>query len=48
MHFKKKQKHSKIKCGLCAGQRRRFGAGNLKMKANLKAMSRDEHEHKHQ
>lgn len=41
MNYKRKRKHSKIKCGLCAGQRRRFGAGNEKTRAKLKAMKKD-------
>lgn len=41
MKYKRKRKHSKIKCNICAGQRRRFGAGNRKMRAKLKAMDKD-------
>lgn len=40
-HFKRKRKHSKVRCGICAGQRRRFGAGNMKMRAKLKVMKKD-------
>ena len=42
MNFKRKRHHSKIKCGICAGQRRRWGPGNMKMRAKLKAMKHEE------
>ena len=44
MHYKRKRKHSKVKCNICAGQRRRFGAGNMKMREKLKTMTYDEKE----
>lgn len=34
MNFKRKRKHSKIRCGICAGQRRRWGPKELIKKEN--------------
>ena len=38
MNYKRRRQHSKMRCPICAGQRRRFGDGNMKMRAKLKAM----------
>jgi len=40
MNFKRKRKYSKMHCHICAGQRRRFGAGNTKTREILKAMEK--------
>lgn len=41
MNYKRKRKHSKMRCGICAGQRRRFGAGNMKMRELLKSLKHE-------
>lgn len=40
MNFKKRRKHSRIRCGQCAGQRRRFGEKEL-TKKKLKIMDKE-------
>lgn len=42
MNYKRKQKYSKGRCNICAGQRRRWGAGNMKMKSLLKVFKKED------
>jgi hypothetical protein len=39
MNFKRKRRHSKTKCNICAGQRRRFGEREI-IKKKDKALKR--------
>lgn len=43
MNFKRKRRHSKMKCSICAGQRRRFGEREI-VKEKLKELDRAEYE----
>ena len=41
-NFKRKRRHSRIGCSICAGQRRRFGAGSWKTKQLIKIINKED------